>query len=297
MKNLSKFILGLLTTISVVGCSSFGSDHIVLCGDKDVMIIDMAKSEGRNLHKVWHWNIEEPTEGLPTEYGKYLNPLDECKMVDNGQKLLLTSSGSGTVLLDIKSRKALFYARTPMAHSAELLPDGRIAVANSTHKRGNSLELYDIDKPEVVLYRDSLYSGHGVVWMKERKSLYALGYDCLREYKLKDWASEKPSLELINTWTLPFESGHDLSRVDKERLLVSGHEGVMWFDLKSGNFTPFEPLKDTHDIKSVNFDPRTGKLSYTKAEESWWTHNIYQESPDKVITIDDLRIYKVRTMK
>ena len=297
MNTITKVITGLLTIMAIVSCSGFGDQCVALCGGKDVIIVDMSKSEGKNLHEVWRWNIEEPTEGLPAEYGKYLNTLYECKFVDGGKKLLLTSSHSGTVLMDIKSRKALFYARTPMAHSADLLPDGRIAVANSTHKKGNSLELYDIDKPEMVLYRDSLYSGHGAVWMDERESLYALGHDCLREYKLKDWASEKPSLELNRTWKLPVRSGHDLSRVDKDRLLVSGHEGVVWFDLRSEEFAPFEPLKNTLHVKSVNYDAKSERLIYTKAEESWWTHNIYQESPDKVITIDNMKIYKVRPLR
>lgn len=297
MRTIYRIIWGLLTIMSIVSCSDFGDECVALCGGKDVIIVDMSKSEGKNLYEVWRWNIEEPTEGLPVEYGKYLNPLDECKFVDNGKKLLLTSSSSGTVLIDIKSRKVLFYARTPMAHSADLLPDGRIAVANSTHKKGNSLELYDINKPEVVLFKDSLYSGHGAVWMGERKSLYALGHDCLREYKLKDWASEKPSLELNRTWKLPVRSGHDLSRVDKDRLLVSGHEGVVWFDLRSEEFAPFEPLKNTLNVKSVNYDTKSQRLIYTKAEESWWTHNIYQESPDKVITIDNVKIYKVRPLR
>ena len=297
MNTITKVITGLLTIIAIVSCSDFGDQCVALCGGKDVIIVDMSKSEGKNLHEVWRWNIEEPTEGLPAEYGKYLNPLDECKFVDGGKKLLLTSSHSGTVLMDIKSKKALFYARTPMAHSADLLPNGRIAVANSTHKKGNSLELYDINKPEVVLFKDSLYSGHGAVWMDERESLFALGHDCLREYKLKDWASEKPSLELNSSWKLPVRSGHDLSRVDKDRLLVSGHEGVVWFDLRSEKFEPFEPLKNTLNVKSVNYDAKSERLIYTKAEESWWTHNIYQESPDKVITIDSMKIYKVRPLK
>ena len=296
MKRLLRLITGLLTTISVVGCSAIGGEAIALCGGKDVVIVDMAKSDGKHIEEIWRWNIDEPTEGLPAEYSRYLNPLDECKFVDNGRKLLLTSSHSGTVLMDIKSRKALFYARTPMAHSADLLPNGRIAVANSTNKMGNSIEIYDITKPEVVLFRDSLYSGHGVVWMEETESLFALGYDCLREYKLLDWATSTPSLELKNSWSLPVRSGHDLSRVDESRLLISGHEGVVWFDLNKGTFSPFEPLKSTRNVKSVNFNPQSERLIYTKAEESWWTHNIYQERPDKVITIDSMKIYKVRPL-
>ena len=294
MKNLIKITMGLLAAVVVASCSPYGENHVAVCGGQEVKIIDMSQSDGENLHEVWSWRIDEPTEGLPAEYAEYLNPLDECKFVDGNSKLLLTSSTSAVVLIDLKTKKNLFYARVPMAHSADLLPRDRVAVALSTHSKGNSLEIYDISQPEKVLWRDSLYSGHGAVWHAERESLYALGYDVLREYKLKDWESDTPSLELVASWSIPVKSGHDLMKVDAERMLVSGHEGVYWFDVNSGEYTPFEPLKSTVNVKSVNYNAKSGKLVYTKAEESWWTHHIYQENPTKVITIEDMNIYKVR---
>ncbi|MBO5399794.1 MAG: hypothetical protein J6A18_06040 [Alistipes sp.] len=294
MKNLIKITMGLLVAAMAAGCSAFGEDCVAVCGGGEVKIIDMAKSEGDKLHEVWSWRIDEQTEGLPAEYAEYLNPLDECKFVDGKRKLLLTSSHSGVVLIDLKTRKNLFYARVPMAHSADLLPNDRVAVALSTHEKGNSLEIYDIAQPEKVLWRDSLFSGHGTVWHAERESLYALGYDVLREYKLRDWQSDNPSLEMVASWPIPVRSGHDLVKVDEQRMLVSGHEGVYWFDVKSGEYAPFEPLAETVNVKSVNYNARSGRLIYTKAEESWWTHHIYQENPAKVITIDNMNIYKVR---
>ena len=294
MKNLIKITMGLLVAVMAAGCSAFGEDCVAVCGGGEVKIIDMAKSEGDKLHEVWSWRIDEQTEGLPAEYAEYLNPLDECKFVDGKRKLLLTSSHSGVVLIDLKTRKNLFYARVPMAHSADLLPNDRVAVALSTHEKGNSLEIYDIAQPEKVLWRDSLFSGHGTVWHAERESLYALGYDVLREYKLRDWQSDNPSLEMVASWPIPVRSGHDLVKVDEQRMLVSGHEGVYWFDVKSGEYAPFEPLAETVNVKSVNYNARSGRLIYTKAEESWWTHHIYQENPAKVITIDNMNIYKVR---
>ena len=294
MKNLIKITLGLLVAAVATSCSPYGENHVAVCGGKDVKIIDMSKFDGENLHEVWSWRIDDPTEGLPAEYAEYLNPLDECKFVDGNSKLLLTSSTSAVVLIDLKTKKNLFYARVPMAHSADLLPRDRVAVALSTHSKGNSLEIYDIAQPEKVLWRDSLYSGHGAVWHAERESLYALGYDVLREYKLKNWESDSPSLELVASWPIPVKSGHDLFKVDAERMLVSGHEGVYWFDVKSGEYTAFEPLKSTENVKSVNYNAKSGKLVYTKAEESWWTHHIYQENPTKVITIENMNIYKVR---
>ncbi len=294
MRNIIKIVIGLLVAAVATGCSAYNENHVAICGGEEVKIIDISRSEGCNIAEVWSWRIDEPTEGLPAEYGKYLKPLDECKFVDGNRKLLLTSSHSAVVLLDIESKRCDFYARVPMAHSADLLPNNRIAVALSTNERGNSLEIYDIAQPEKVLFRDSLYSGHGAVWHAERKSLYALGYDVLREYKLKDWNSDTPSLEMVASWAIPVKSGHDLTKVDKRSMLVSGHEGVVWFDVESCEFSPFEPLKDTHNVKSVNYSPSLNRLIYTKGEISWWTHNVYQQNPDKTITIDSMNIYKVR---
>lgn len=294
MKKLSRIFLGLLVAMIATGCSTYNENHLAICGGKEVRIIDLSKSNGREINEVWNWNIEDGIEGLPAEYSKYLMPLDECKFVDSNKKLLLTSSHSAVVLLDIKSRKCDFYARVPMAHSADLLPNNRIAVALSTNKAGNSLEIYDISQPEKVLWRDSLYSGHGAVWHAERESLYALGYDVLREYKLKDWNTDAPALELVASTPIPVKSGHDLVKIDEQRMLVSGHEGVMWFDVESKEFSPFEPLKDTHNVKSVNYNHKLDRLIYTKGEVSWWTHNIYQKNPDKTITIDSMNVYKVR---
>ena len=294
MKHLNRIFALLLVAIAATGCKAYNENHLAVCGGKEVKIIDMQSSLGDNVTEVWSWSVEDQTQGLPAEYAEYLTPLDECKFVDGNKKLLLTSSSSAVVLLDIKSKACEFYARTPMAHSADLLPNNRIAVALSTNKKGNSLEIYDISQPEKVLWRDSLYSGHGAVWHAERESLYALGYDVLREYKLKDWQSDTPSLELAASWPLPIKSGHDLVKIDAEYMLVSGHEGVRWFKVESGEFSPFEPLKDTHNVKSVNYSRKLNRLIYTKGEVSWWTHNIYQQNPDKTITIDSLNIYKVR---
>ncbi|WP_317124664.1 DUF6528 family protein [Albibacterium indicum] len=85
---------------------------------------------------VWTWSTTEASD-IPSEYQRLLVPLDECKPIFDNKKLLLTSSGGATIVLDIASRKVEFYAKTPMAHSADLLPNNRIAVANSTHKHPN----------------------------------------------------------------------------------------------------------------------------------------------------------------
>lgn len=282
-----------------LGCSPFNKDCVAVCGDDKVWIIDFSKSEGTDREEIWFWQADKSVKGLPAEYIDRLQTIDECKAVDNNTKMLITSSSSSCLLIDIPTKEVLFYAKVTNAHSADLLPNGRIAIALSVNNSGtgNALELYDVKQPEKCIYRDSLYSGHGVVWNPKRESLYVLGFKELREYKLKDWQSQSPSLDRVAEWELPINSGHDLSPVGDDRMLISGREGVVWFDIEKQEFSPFEPLKDVRGVKSVNLDPKTNRLIYTKGETSWWTQNIYQKNPDRTVRIDSVRLYKARPLR
>jgi hypothetical protein len=133
---------------------SLWGDHLDACGVKDLYIIDTKSSTRDSLAVVWHWNVDEAKGQIPDEDVHRARVLDDCKPVDGGKRLLLTSSGGETLLLDIASTKILFYAHTPMSHSADMLPGDRIAVANSTNLAGNSLEIYDVSKPGVVVWKD-----------------------------------------------------------------------------------------------------------------------------------------------
>lgn len=127
--------------------------------------------------------------------------------------------------------------------------------------------------------------------------MYALGFDELRAYSLKDWETSSPSLHLEKVWKTPIERGHDLIAVTDNELIFTGHNGVYWFDIAKESFTPFEPLADRENIKSVNYNKETGYMVYTQAEINFWTHHIYMENPKKVLTIEDIDLYKVRTFK
>jgi len=292
--NREKVFLFILFTCFTASSAARGdeSEMIYACGDDRVLMIDAASST-EEAEIVWEWRTAE-SGGLPESYRSVMLTNDDCKPVEGGSKILVTSSGGGVVLVNRKSGDSLFYALVPNAHSAEYLPGGRIVVALSTAQEGNSLELYDEKMPEEVLFRDSLYSGHGVVWIEERRRLFALGGRELRSYSLENWDSQKPGLKLEQSWNLPDEGGHDLSLVSPEMLLLTTHNNVWEFDVAEEVFSVFEPLEGAKDVKSVNFDPQRGRLIYTKAEESWWTENIYLRNPDKVISIPGMKLYKVR---
>ncbi|MBR5661308.1 MAG: hypothetical protein IKW99_07135 [Bacteroidales bacterium] len=276
--------------------SSWG-DYVVACGDKDLYIVDVTKSTDDSPAVIWHWNVFESYGQIPDVYRDAMRVLDDCKPVDGGEHLLLTSSAGGTLLLDIATKKCLFHALTPMAHSADKLPGDRIAVANSTNPKGNSLEIYDVSNPDVCVWKDSLYSGHGVVWSDKYQCLFALGFDELRKYSLKDWDSATPSLVLEEKYPLPGTGGHELSAAGEDGLIVTNTGGVYVFDIIGKTFSPFAPLEGKVYVKSLNYDKSSEKFIYTVAETSWWTNHVYLVNPDKVLSFDpEWRLYKVRVL-
>lgn len=281
---------------SLITVTAGAQADLVACGGDKVVMIDSRKSTPAKAHITWTWRVGDAID-LPQEYRRIMVPLDECKPVKGGKQLLITSSGGGVALLDVSSKKVLFYAQSPMAHSAEMLPGEKIAVALSTHTMGNSIELYDIRKSAQRLFRDSLYSGHGVIWNEKLQRLFALGFSELRSYRLANWNSSKPLVVLEKSWKLPDEGGHDLSAIDANEMIVSTHHNVFSFDIKKEQFTVFGLLAGGHDIKAANYNKTTQRLVYTQAEQSWWTFNIYGVRPNQIINIPDIKLYKVRMLK
>ncbi|MBR4756865.1 MAG: hypothetical protein IK076_07980 [Bacteroidales bacterium] len=301
MQRLSLLAAFAAILLSFFGCSGEKEDnqgnYLVACGDRDLYIVDASTSQGDSLDILWHWNIFESYGQVPDDARYWIRVLDDCKPVNGGKELLLTSSAGGTMLLDIATKKCLFYARTPMSHSADMLPGRRILVANSVCDTGNSVELYDVDRSNECLWRDTLYSGHGVVWSEKYNSAFVLGDDELRRYSLKDWDSATPSLTLEETNTLPGVGGHDLVPAGEDALIVTNHNNVYLFDITNRSFSPFEPMEGKRNIKSINYDPVSGEVMFTQAETRWWTSHVYFKNPDKVLSFDpDWRLYKVRKL-
>lgn len=279
------------------GISNKSKVHeIILAGDDRVIIIDYEHSTESNKKITWQLKTSEII-GLPDSVQRYFKTIDDAKSVDADKRLLISASSGGVVLVDRETKKCLFYAHAPMAHSVESLPNDRIAIALSTAKEGNSVRIYDVHQSNDMLFSDSLYSGHGVSWNDSRKRLYALGYDRLRAYSLRNWSSDKPSLTLEKEWELPEIGGHDLFAPSSNNLLLSTSKGVWKFNLDTEKFEAFEPLAREENVKSIYVDEKTGQLIYTKGEISWWTHQIHFQNPEKTIQVPEINLYKIRVIE
>ena len=282
----------------------------IFCGDNMVYMIDagLANETTYKDAVTWSWDATEAAAVLGLDKSR-CNHLDDCKPVDNGKKLLCTSSYNWCVLLDIATKEVLFHTTaTPNAHSAELLPGNRIVVACSGGESSgnNSIQLYDISQPNRILYQSALGSAHGVVWNETTQRLYAIGGQSLQIYKLKDWETAAPSLELEKTVQTPQGGLHDMSYVNSNTLCIGGRRAYL-YDIGANRFTEMMLFSASTAIKSINYNDETGELWYTdstnpEGSQSWSTQTI-RYSTDKnastetrTIKVPDLDVYKVRVM-
>ncbi|MFN3672586.1 MAG: DUF6528 family protein [Bosea sp. (in: a-proteobacteria)] len=251
------------------------------CGSNQVVLYGGAP-EG--FKPGWSWKSDDPA------FAK----IDECKVVDDGATLLVTASTGGVAIVERKDGGMRFRTDAFMAHSAELLPLGRLAVAVSTHDTGNRLVVYDPPRRDPII-TIPFYAAHGVLWDKKRQRLYASGGDQLVEYGLGDWSGASPALTQMASTRIPGRAGgHDLSRLDDDHLLQTTTDGVWVFDQATGQFAPFEPLNALRDVKSVDVERNSGRIVYQKATTSWWAHEARLARPDAAVPTPGIRLYKVR---
>lgn len=254
----------------------------VVCGSNKVRIIDLS---GAKIKTVWEWQASDD----PSLATLHFQKMDECKPINNGKQILVTSSTGGCALLDTASKKALFSTYLPNAHSMELLFEDYVAVIGSSKPGGDRMIIYNWREGK-QLWEDSIFSGHGLAWVPEKSALYALGQLELRKYHLSN--TEGISLKQDTCYELPSKGGHDLIWLpSKQSLVISASKNVWEFDLKTEKFAPHPLLHKSHKVKSISF--YRDKLLYVQAEESWWAHHIKLfNGPD--IPVSDLRVYKAR---
>lgn len=291
---------GLLVLAAGLGCGMANAQGqaattpgLLVCGGTEVRLYDLAAPGGRVR---WSWSARQDSR-LPEDFKRGLfDRIDECKPVLGGKAVLITASTDGVALVDRETGRATFWARVAMAHSAEMLPGGRIAVAASLSPQGDRIEVYDMARPAAMLTATELHSGHGVVWDERRQRLFALGLDDVRAYRLEDWHNASPRLVLEQSWPLPAgRDGHDLSRhPGGDELIVTGEDGVWRFDPETGRYTPFQALAERHRLKSVSIEPASGRIAYQQPDERWWSHRIRFAAPEGELSVPDLRVYKAR---
>ncbi|MDQ6479389.1 DUF6528 family protein [Dyadobacter sp. LHD-138] len=283
-----------LGIVVLIACAAFSQaitpKSFLVCGDSKILIVDYSKSRDSIPEIVWSWDAHLAKD-LPEDFRtKKFNSTDDCKAINNGKQILISSSSGAIAILNVHDKKVVFYADVPNAHSIALLPGNKLVAAASTHANGNKIMLFDISKPNKPLFTDSLYSAHGLVWNAKRKSLFALGYDVLREYKITDGKS----LNLTAHWKIPGIGGHELGLTsDDDNLFVTEHHGAWIFSMDDHQFTKVKDFPDSENIKSLGRDG-SGQYIFTIPEKSWWTYHVRFLAPARSFVFPDLKVYKAR---
>lgn len=286
-----------LATLAVPAPDTADALELVVCGWDEVFILRFDGGGETRPQRVWTWRAKGRGDLPPELYGRF-NSTDECKPYDGGSKILITSSGSAVALVDRVNDKVLFHGRAPNAHSADLLPGGRIAVAASHHRteKGDRLILFDQSKSNEELWSEELPWGHGVVWDAQRRVLWALADEDIRVYELRDWASSAPKLRRTALIPLPEGGGHDFSVVPgTPNIAVSTANRAWLFDRDSRRFTPHPHLADKAKVKSISHHPADGRIAYVQAEgENWWAERIHFLNPNGILHVPGEHFYKAR---
>lgn len=278
-----------LLLIVKTNAQSVPKNAFLLCGDTKVLLVDYNGSKDSIPHIIWKWDAKTAPD-LPDAWRSKFRTVDDCKRY--GDDMILVSSSSGAVaVVNRKENKTIFYADAAMAHSVEMLPGNLLAVAASTHAKGNHIFLFDIKAGNKPVYSDTLYSGHGVVWDAKRNSLYALGFRVLREYKLN---AKEQTLSLKHEWKIPGRSGHDLQMApDSDRLFMTSQTKLCEFNLNTYKFTAPRDFKDVANVKSIGQNA-AGQFIFTIPEESWWTFHVKFANPSRSFAFPDMKVYKAR---
>ena len=267
----------------------YDSRSLLVCGDTKVHLVDTALSQPEKPHIVWTWDARS-VQDLPEEYRtRKFNSVDDVKAVRDGTQLLISSSSGAVAVWDVEKNLTLFHATVLNSHSIEVLPGNLLVAAASVHAEGNKLMLFDLAQGNTPIFTDELSSAHGVVWHAGRDSLFALGFDVLREYKL-----EGKTLKKIQEWKIPGEGGHELSLTpDAKSLFVTEHTGAWRFDIASAQFSKIEGFPDAQNIKSMNL-AKNGQFLYTVPEQSWWTRHVSLFNPPLSLAFPGMKVYKAR---
>lgn len=293
--------------IEVGGAKGNQSPHLLVCGDNMLYHIDadIASTKGFQHSIIWQWDAKTVMNVI----GKDGIRLDDCKPVDNNTKVLLTSSQDYALLLDKEKKEMLWYTNSSdNAHSGELLPNDRIAIACSDG--GDCIQIFDIAQSNKVLFSTPLTSAHGVVWNEKHQRLFAIGGTSLNIYKLTDWETSAPKLTLEETVSTKsyVTSLHDLTYVDANTLLLAGKYSAL-YDIEKGTFMKLARFNTSTSLKAVNYNSTTGECWYVdsttpEGDFTWssktihYTDDVQSAAPDKKTIVNvPINMYKCRVLQ
>lgn len=276
--------------------------ELLVCGGPQVLRLTVRfTGGGAQLVSRTQWQADQ-SAGMPPAMVPRFKTTDDCKPIDEGRRVLVTSSGGAVAIFDAASGKTEFHAIVPNAHSADVLPGNRVVAAASDAPEGDKLMVFDRAAvpggagEATPICSVPLDSGHGAVWIEAERTLWALGRWELQAYELADWSSAKPSLKLRESFTLPSDGGHDLSPIPHgSSFIVTTNSEVLTFDRRAKTFAPYAPIAKHPAVKSVAIHPATRRVVFIQADKpEWWSRTIRFLDSEATLLFPEDRLYKAR---
>ncbi len=253
---------------------------------------------------LWSWSADAAPDLADLDPGRTWAMPDEAKSrVRHGRRYLVTTASGGlAAVVDTTTGATAWAVDTGSAnpHSAELLPDGNVAVAASG---GGWVRLYAASLgPRSTAHAEYRLPGaHGVQWDARTRLLWALGDDTLTALRVGGSAAA-PTLTVERSVPLPERGGHDLAPVlaSPGRFWVSTTAHLWRFDPPTDRFTRIRLADERaeRDIKSVGDEPGSGRLLTAAPDHAgpctWCTSVLTLHRPDGVRYLPGAQLYKAR---
>jgi hypothetical protein len=275
--------------------------EMIICDQKNARIVMVDIANGNKV--TWEWKPTASYAMIRSGAQGWFTNLSEAKLVYSGNHLLVTASGGGVAIINISSKKAIWYDYAGgNTHSAELLPNGNVVTASST---GGYLLIFTVDsyindeskQGGKVIFEDV----HNVVWDKATKLLWAAGKDKIKAFSYNNSCSS-PVLTLQKTYTMPQGNAHDLFPVygSTNELWLSNSNHLYKFNVATGAFTLIKNSAGANitTVKSVSSGPSGYATIVDRANgnggETWRTDVITDLNGVTVFRNTSYGMYKAR---
>lgn len=259
----------------------------------------------------WAWKPNEALGYSPQEVSLWYGPT-EAKL--RGQVVVATAGRLATIAAYPSGTRiwAADVGSGSNPHSAELLPDGNIAVAASD---GKWVRVYTSSQGanSATFAQYDLNFAHAVHWDADDELLWVIGHDSVNNEHIltalrvggtpaNPTLTEEPGRRSI----LPTPWGHDISAYygDSNLLWVSTNLGAYLYDKTAKTFTPAPDGADREFVKAIGSLP-SGQIVETKPDNTktppgacttngWCTDTVDFYAPSATRTVTGAAFYKAR---
>ncbi len=290
-----------LVTTEAVEAEAAAVKEMIICDQKNARIVKVDVNNGNKV--TWEWKATASYAMIRSGAQGWFSNLSEAKPVYSGKYMLVTASGGGVAIINVSSKKAIWYDYAGgNTHSAELLPNGNVVTASTT---GGYLLIFTVDS---YINDDSKQGGkvtfedvHNVVWDKTNKLLWAAGKDKLKAFSYNN-SCASPVLTLKKTYTMPEGNAHELFPVhgSTTELWLSNSNHVYKFNVSTGVFTLIKNSAGANitAVKSISSGPGGYATIIDRANgnggETWRTDVITDLNGTAVFKNTSFGMYKAR---